>query len=345
MISENTPPVRSNLRSRRIVRTLLAIIAIVILLPLIVPLPPIGVEAETLADADGKFIDVDGLSTYVLERGAETGEPIILLHGWGASTFTWRLNMDTLAEAGYRVVAFDRPPYGLSAKTGTNIPYSPVELADFTAKVMDTLGINKAVLIGQSQGGGVAGYFTVKYPERVTKLVLISAALRPTDDPVNDSGSGNRVGSALGIPPFVGSLLNLAPIEWWVRVAMRVFVNPNFTTSILKSAYYDPNFMTPEVADGYARQLKVIAWDEALVKQISGAAFRNDPITGDELASIRVPVMIAWGKEDTWVPINVGERLHELLPDSVWRVYPNAGHLVQEEAAEAFNIDLLEFLN
>lgn len=80
-------------RRRRIIRILLVMIAIFLLLPAVAPLPPIGVEAKTLADADGRFIDVDGLSTYVVERGSETGEPIVLLHGWGASTFTWRLNI------------------------------------------------------------------------------------------------------------------------------------------------------------------------------------------------------------------------------------------------------------
>lgn len=344
MTSENNISHRG-MRWRQIVRMLMVMIAIVVLLPLVVPLPPIGVEAKTLADADGTFIDVDGLSTYVLARGPENGEPIILLHGWGASTFTWRLNMDTLVEAGYRVIAFDRPPYGLSAKTGANIPYSPIELADFTAKVMDVLGISKAVLVGQSQGGGVAGYFAVKYPERVTKLVLVSAALHPSDDPSDEAGTSNRVGGTLGISPFVSSLLSLPPVEWWTRVALRVFVKPDFSTQILKSAYYAPNFMTPEMADGYARQLKVIGWDEALVKQISGGAFRSDSITRGEIASITVPVMIVWGENDTWVPLSVGERLHELLPNATWKIYAKAGHLVQEEAAESFNTDLIAFLN
>lgn len=330
---------------RWIPRILILLVLIIFVVPYFIPLNPVGVEASTLADPDGFFIQVDGLSTYVQARGPEDGEVVLLLHGWGASTFTWREQMDVLAEAGYRVVAFDRPPYGLSAKTGANIPYSPGKLAAFTVKVMDELGIQKAVLVGQSQGGGVAGYFAVQYPGRISKLVLVSASLRPTDDPApTGSGGSNRVGGAMGIPPFVNSLLKIDPLARWARLAIRGFVTPAFSTSILKSAYYDPAFMTPEIEAGYQRQLKVIGWDEALLGQLTGASFQADPITAEQIASIDVPAMIAWGADDTWVPISVGERLRELLPEAEWHVYPQVGHLPQEEAAAAFNADLVEFL-
>jgi len=329
-----------------LLRILVIVVFIVLIGPFLIPLPPVGVEAATLADADGSFINVDGLSTYVLEKGAKTDPPIVLLHGWGASTFTWREQMTPLADAGYHVIAFDRPPYGLSAKTGANIPYSPGALADFTAAVMDNLSIQKAILIGQSQGGGVAGYFAVQYPTRVEKLVLVSAALRPTDDPIptGSGGAGGRVGGALGLPPFVNTLLGFPSFARWAQIGIRSFVTPDFSTRILKSAYHDPNFMTPEIAAGYSKQLRVLGWDEALLGQLRGSTVQTEPITAAQISAISVPVMIAWGEDDTWVPISVGERLRELLPKATYVTYPNAGHLVHEEAAVAFNADLLVFL-
>jgi pimeloyl-ACP methyl ester carboxylesterase len=318
---------------------------IFLFLPFLIPLPPSGVDAVTLAEPDGFFIEVDGLQTYVLARGPEDGEPVLLLHGWGASTFTWRENIDALAEAGFRAIAFDRPPYGLSAKTGANIPYSSTALAEFTAHVMDTLDIKRAILVGQSQGGGVAGYFAMMYPKRVSKLVLVSAALRPTDDPLPETGgSGSRVGGAMGFPAFITSLLDFPPAARWAQIGMRVSIKPDFVTDILKSAYYDPAFMTPEVAEGYQRQLQVTGWDEALLNQLRMTNLTSDPLKASQIAAISVPVMIVWGEEDTWVPLAVGERLRELLPESTWHVYPQAGHLVQEEAAADFNRDLLAFL-
>jgi pimeloyl-ACP methyl ester carboxylesterase len=330
---------------RWLLRILLILIIAVLVIPYLIPTPPLGVEAATLADADGTFIEVDGLSTYVLARGPEDGEPVLLLHGWGASTFTWREQTDVLAEAGFRAIAFDRPPYGLSAKTGENIPYSPSALADFTARVMDKLGIQKATLVGQSQGGGVIGYFAVEYPERVESLVFVSGALRPTDDPApSGGGASGRVSGALGLPPLVSTLLNIDPFARWARLGIRAFVTPEFSTNILKSAYYDEAFMTPEIAAGYQKQLQVVGWDEALLGQLRGSGFAQDPITAAQISAISVPVMIAWGQDDTWVPLSVGERLHELLPEATYVTYPNVGHLPQEEAAAQFNTDLLAFL-
>ena len=331
-------------RRRRIIRLLFFILLVVLFGPLLLPLPPFGVEAQTLADPGGVFIEVDGLSTYVLAQGPEDSPPALLLHGWGASTFTWRQNQGALAEAGYRAIAFDRPPYGLSAKTGANIPYRPSALADFTAHVMDALGIEKAALVGQSQGGGVIGYFAVQYPERVEKLVFVSGALRPTDDPLPEGARGGRVSGALGLPPVVSTLLDFPPFTRWAQIGIRAFVRPDFAGQILRSAYYDPAMATDEALEGYGRQLRVVGWDEALLNQIRGGVFQADPITAEQIASIAVPVMIVWGEDDTWVPISVGERLRELLPDAVYVTYPQTGHLPHEERAEQFNADLLAFL-
>ncbi len=331
------------MRTQRRIRLVFLILLAVLVLPVIIPLPPVGVDAAALADPGGTFMTVSGLSTYVLAAGPADGVPVLLLHGWGASTFTWRENQSALAEAGYRAIAFDRPPYGLSAKTGDNIPYSPGALADFTAQVMDALHIDSAILIGQSQGGGVIGHFAVKYPARVRALVFVSAALRPTDDP-SPPNDGGRAGGALGIPPVVTSLLNFPPFARWAQIGIRAFVTPDFAARILRGAYYDPAFMTPEAAEGYSRQLRVVGWDEALLHQLRGGVFQTEPISAAQIAAIDAPTMIVWGEADTWVPITVGERLRELLPEAVYVTYENAGHLPHEEAAAAFNRDLLDFL-
>jgi pimeloyl-ACP methyl ester carboxylesterase len=269
-----------------------------------------------------------------------------MLHGWGASTFSWRNQIDVLATAGYRAIAFDRPPYGLSAKTGANIPMTPSALADFTAATLDALGIEQAVIVGQSQGGGVAGYFTVRYPDRVRSLVWVAAALRPSDDPVptGTGGTGSRVEGALGLPPFVNGLLQVPSFSRWAQLGIRTFVTPDFSINILRSAYYDPALISPEIIEGSTRQLRVTGWDEALLNQLRGGSFTPEPLLADEIAAIPVPVLIIWGAEDTWVPLSVGERLHDLLPESSLLAYPNVGHLPHEENPARFNADLLVFL-
>ncbi len=332
---------------RTLLRVMLLLLILIFVVPLVIPLPTSGVPAETLADPGGYFVEVNGLQTYVLEQGPQSGEVVLLLHGWGASTFSWRENISVLAEAGYRAIAFDRPPYGLSAKTG-DIAYSPSAQADFNAALLDALEIDTAFLVGNSAGGSVAGYFAVRYPQRTAGLVLVDAALWPTDveRPVVQSGSGptSRVGGALGLPPFVNTLLDFPPTARWAQIAIRLFVKPDFIGSILQSAYYDPDFITPEIAEGYGRQLQVAGWDEALMDQLRGNGFVADPLTADQLRALSMPVLIVWGENDTWIPVENGEILHALLPQSDWIVYPQTGHLPMEEAAAAFNRDLLIFL-
>jgi pimeloyl-ACP methyl ester carboxylesterase len=334
------------MRLRNIVRLLFFIVLLLLVGPYLVPLPPVGVEAVTLADPGGYFVDIDGLQTYVLERGPKDGEPVLFLHGWGASTLSWRNNMDAVVQAGYRAIAYDRPPYGLSAKTGAKIPYSAYGQMDFMLKLMDKLGLQRPAVVGSSAGGVLAGYFAVWYPGRISKLVFVDGVPRPTDDAPDTSSGGTsaRLGGALGMPAFVTGLLNFPPVARWAQIGIRAFLKPDFASNILQSAYFDPSKITPEVAQGYQRPLQVIGWDEALLGQLSGSPASTDPISAQQIASIQVPVMITWGEEDTWFPIEAGQRVHQLLPNAIWLKYPNTGHLPMEESAEAFNRDLLSFL-
>ncbi len=109
-----------------LIRIVVVLLILIFVVPFLIPMPTLGADPATFADADGRFITVSGLQTYVRESGDPAGVPVLLLHGWGASTFSWRDTIPALADAGYRVIAFDRPPYGLSAKTGDNLPLSAV---------------------------------------------------------------------------------------------------------------------------------------------------------------------------------------------------------------------------
>lgn len=327
------------------IAAIIALIAAIILfvVPMLWPLPPVGVDAATFAEPDGAFIDVDGLSTYYRQAGPADGPVVLLLHGWGGSTFTWRETIPALAEAGYRVIAFDRPPYGLSAKTGVNIAYSPGQMADFTADFMDVMALDRATLVGHSQGGGVIGYFALRYPERVDGLVFVSGAPRPTDGVVISGGS-NRAGGALGVPAGLLDVLNFPPFERWARILIRGFVQPDAFVNMQRTAYFDPAFVTDEVAAGYQEQLQVTGWDEALLTILRGAAFQAEPVTSDAIAAISAPTLIVWGENDTWVPIAAGETLADLVQQEVFLRYSDTGHMPMEERAAQFNQDLLGFL-
>ncbi len=319
---------------RWLLRLFVLLIFIIFVLPFLIPLPSIGDDPALFADGDGAFITVNGLSTYYREAGDPAGDPIVLLHGWGASTFSWRATIPVLAEAGYRVIAFDRPPYGLSAKTG-DLPMTQAQQAAFTAAFMDALNIDRATLVGHSMGGGVISYFAVEYPERVDQLVFVAGSVSIADD-ASDMGGG--------APEIVATLLSIPPFERWALIGARTFVQPSMFADLQRTAYYDPDLVTAEVAAGYQTALRVRDWDRALLDVISGRGFDGPALTPDQIAAIDAPTLIIWGEDDEWVPIGRGLELRELLPDPQWITYPQTGHLPMEEQPTQFNQDLIAFL-
>ena len=129
---------------------------ILLLGPFLVPIPPLKdtLPAQSLADADSRFIEVNGISLHYKTYGQ--GEPVfILLHGFGASVFSWREVMQPLATHG-TVIAFDRPAFGLTERPmrweGDN-PYSPEFQVQLVTGLMDELQIERAILVGNSAGG------------------------------------------------------------------------------------------------------------------------------------------------------------------------------------------------
>ena len=135
-----------------------------------------GVSPQDLADEDGQFAEINGASIYYIARGDVSDPAVILIHGFGGSTFTWRDNMDAIVEAGYYVVALDLPPFGLSDKN-PEIGLSRRDYADYVAGLMDFLNIETASIAGHSMGGSTAAYFAVQYSERVDNLIFVAGGI------------------------------------------------------------------------------------------------------------------------------------------------------------------------
>lgn len=287
--------------------------------PYLIPLPPLEdtLPPEDLADEDSRFIEVDGLRLHYKEAGQ--GEPaLVLLHGFGASTFSWRRVLGPLARK-RRVVAFDRPGFGLSQRplrpTRRPSPYSPEGAADLTAGLMRALGIRRAVLVGNSAGGTVALLTYLRHPDPVAGLILVSPAIH----------------LPVGVPPVLRPLFRTPPMERLGVALVRAVAGRS--RMLLERGYHDPSRITSEDLEGYLRFLKAHDWDRALWH----LALETGPVDlRAHLPQVRVPTLMVTGDDDRLIPTAVSVELAVRFPHGELAVLPDCGHLPQEECPEAF---------
>ena len=288
--------------------------------PFLVPVRPLKgtVPPEQLADADSRFIDVNGVKIHYKTLGS--GEPaLILLHGFAASTFSWGEVMAPLAELG-TVVAYDRLSFGLTERplpgdwTGDS-PYSPEAQVAQLIGLMDALGLRQAVLIGNSAGGTVALQAALRHPDRVCALVLVDAAIY---------GSG-------GAPTWTKPLLGTPQFERLGPLLARSLASQG--DRLLNRAWHDPSRVTPETKAGYRKALRVENWDRGLWELTKAG---RELKLGERVKDVRVPTLVITGDDDRIVPTQQSLRLARELPGAELVVIPNCGHVPQEECPKAF---------
>lgn len=308
-------------RALKVISIVLIVLLLVVLVaPFLVPVPPLdGVSPPTaLGDADSQFLDIDGLQVHAKMAGE--GQPVmVLLHGFGASTFSWREVIDPLGELG-TVVAYDRPGFGLTERPprsawGDTSPYSSEAQVDLVIGLLDQLGADKAILIGNSAGGTIATQVALEHPDRVAGLVLVDAAIY--------SGGGT--------PSFVRPLLNSPQMQHLGPLLARAMAGR--IPQLLPTAWNDPSKVTPEIIAGYQKPLQAVDWDRGLWEYT--LASRQPANLGTRLAELGdLPVLVMTGDNDTWVPTAQSLRLAEEIPGAQLSVLPACGHVPQEECPE-----------
>ncbi len=253
-----------------------------------------------------------------LGTGAEPNAPtVVLIHGLGASMYSWRRNLAPLTAAGFRVVAFDNRGFGFSNRPPAG--YTNAAYARLVVALLDSLRIPEAVLVGHSMGGAIAAEVALAHPERVRGLALLDPA---------------------GFGVWQPRLYRVArwPIVGALATGLR---GRGFTARVLRSAYADPGKVTEADVDQYYAPVAQRDYGRALRGVLR--EFRFDALPG-RLAAVRAPTLVLWGEQDRWIPPAVGRRLAAELPRGALVVLPGAGHAIQEEAPDAVNHLLITFL-
>lgn len=298
--------------------------------PFLVPVPELGnlVTESEFAEPDSKFIEVNDISVHYKDTG-EGKTTFILLHGFGASTYSWREVMDDLSEYG-RVIAYDRPAFGLTERPmpedWVENPYGMKANIELLRGLMDALGVEKAVLVGNSAGGGVATAFGLEYPQRVQALILV------------DPGLGGGRG-----PQFPAWAL---PLMWTPQMRhLGPLMMRDYQESLprtIEREWFDQSKLTDEIKQEPLKVFKIQNWDRAFYELTFAPAY---PELRPLLPQLTVPVFIVAGAEDRLIRSWYFEAVSQEIPGAKFALIPNCGHVPQEECPDKFMEEVVNYLH
>ena len=275
-------------------------------------LSPSEVFPARSRDISARIVSLrNGVRVRVVEGGATTvgAHPALLLHGWGASAYSFRHAFDRLGGQGMRVIAADLRGFGLSDKPSAAGAYSLANYREDVDQLLAALGIERASLVGHSMGGGVALKYALERPERVSSLSLIS----PTN--------------LVGIPLL--TLPKLAP-RFIARLLGRRLV-PRFGIELIlrQVAYGNTALVTDETIDEYWAPTQFPGYVYAARSSLS--EFDWEPIDRERAGSLTVPTVVILGVQDRLIR-GATEAARSLRGASVHEFA--TGHCVHEELPE-----------
>jgi len=260
---------------------------------------------KTYGSPKNAYVTALGVNLHYQDTGpSKNAIPIVFLHGFGASLHTWETWAQALSED-YRVISVDLPGFGLTGEDPSGI-YTDQRSVEVLEAFLKELKIPKVVLVGNSMGGKFAWQFAARYPNQVSKLVLIS--------PDGYASHGMEYGKKLEVPK--------------IAELYRYFFSKTFLAMNLKPAYADPNTLNDALVNRYYDLMLAPGVRGAILGRMQQTVLQ-DPVPS--LASIQVPTLLIWGEKDAFIPISNSNDYLKVMPNAKRVSLPNIGHLPQEE--------------
>ncbi|HWH74051.1 MAG TPA: acetoin dehydrogenase dihydrolipoyllysine-residue acetyltransferase subunit [Methylibium sp.] len=264
---------------------------------------PSAEEAEGDAGPAYAWVEVDGHRIRYARRGAAEGTPVLFIHGFGGDLDNWLFNIDAVGED-LPVIALDLPGHGQSS---VKLPGASIAaLADFVARFLAAINVERVHAVGHSMGGAIASQLALAHPQRVVSLSLIASA-----------GLGGEINSGY--------------TEGFAKAASRRELKP-----VLEQLFNDASLVSRQMIDDVLKY-KRLDGVEALLLELGGQLFaggRQAEQPGLELESTGKPVLVVWGTDDKIVP---AAHAANAPPGATVERFAGAGHMVQMEKASEVN--------
>jgi pimeloyl-ACP methyl ester carboxylesterase len=266
-----------------------------------------------------RSVIVDGNRISYVEAGATDAPPVLLVHGLLSDSGTWADDFAPLAACGLRPIAIDLLGHGQS-----DAPRGLYLLDDFALLLdhfMAAIGLSSATLCGHSLGGAIAVHFGYHYPDRVERLVLVSAGglgreVSPALRMLALPGAETLTSAVLGRPtvqrvlrsPFVHRLFRLTP----ARLVNLRRIGRTLFRADLRAAFF--------------RSLRGVI----------GPRGQLGSFIEMEYLAAQLPTLVVWSERDVIIPVTHAHRTHEHLPGSTLVVFPGGGHEPHRRNAARF---------
>lgn len=267
-----------------------------------------------------RTISIDGGELHYLEAGS--GPPLVLLHGFGHSSTSWLRTMPSFARQ-YRTIALDLPDYRREATWA--VSFEPAAFAATVLRFADALELEPAHIIGHSFGGVVAMLAALARPESFRSLVLVDS-LGFTTPPA---------------PPLDDALLAL--LGFWLALPRRPIglIRAGYAMSFYDASRLDEETVL-EIVRHAATPLGMRSRSRTLHE-----IFHFSRRLGEfhqQLAALRLPILIVWGKNDPVLWAKDAETARRVLPGARLEVIERCGHNPQIELPTVFSSIVLDFL-
>lgn len=280
---------------------------------------------------DHQYIETNGIRLNVVHDGPDDGPLVILLHGFPEFSYGWRQQIPYLASAGYRVWAPDQRGYNLSDKPDGLAAYSLDELAADVVGLIDAAGQKKVFLVGHDWGASVAWWVAAKYPDRLSKMVVLNVPHGAVMQR-NLRSNFTQMRKSWYILFFQLPWLPEYLAQWqdWKMVAKSLTKSSRSGTFIdsdldqYRQAWSQPN--------AYRSMLN---WYRAVIRQ---------PPKPSASPRITVPTLLIWGTKDKFLGREMAQPSIDLCDDGELIFIEEATHWVQHEEAARVNQLIDSFL-
>lgn len=278
------------------------------------------------ADGASQFITIEGIKIHYRDEGS--GPPLVLLHGICSSLHTWDGWVRELKQH-YRIIRFDLPGFGLTGPVPKKFhdPDRGIKLMD---QLVQTFKLEHFYLAGNSLGGFLSWKYALKYPHKVTRLILV--------DPAGYNQKFPWL-VELSCQPLIRPFAKIMMPRIFFDIAIGGFLG-------IGGVYGDKTLLTPEIKQRY--------FDMSMRKGNRGSYLdifmemrkrnANENI-GEQIPQIKTPLLVMWGAEDRWIPIQNFAKWTLDLPDAAFIAYEGAGHTPMEELPRQTARDAHHFLN